>query len=285
MQFSASEAPQTSNMLESGNQVFTGTSFSQTDTTDYSARLRPTSTDCTLSASGAGTLAIGGVCALYCRIHAHNLRQRQLTLSPSTAISRTPRLSTPSSDRAHAHRPGNSAGFHNHARCLLAGCRRFTARPVTLSATVSGGSVTPSGTVVFTVDSSTYNATLDATARQLRWSRTHRRLAQHFRRVHQHQRLRIGHVDHCDAGCRPSDADCHVDDAGGHHIRHGAERRAARRQRSMWRACSRTRRAAGAVLDAGTQTLSVLFTPDGLQPTTSPLAKPCSLQSTRLRHP
>lgn len=63
VQFSSSESPQTVKMLESGNQVFSGSSFIQTDTSDFS--LMPTdSTDCTLNSSGAGMLAIGGVCAL-----------------------------------------------------------------------------------------------------------------------------------------------------------------------------------------------------------------------------
>jgi sugar lactone lactonase YvrE len=58
-----SAAPQSFSMLESGNSAFAGTSFSQTDSADYSLATTA-STDCTLSSAGAGGLAIGGVCAL-----------------------------------------------------------------------------------------------------------------------------------------------------------------------------------------------------------------------------
>ena len=58
------------------------------------------------------------------------------------------------------------------------------------------------------------------------------------------------------------DADDHLVDAGGHHLRHGAERDAAERDRERRRGRSSTSPVAGTVLNAGAgQTLSVTFTP------------------------
>jgi hypothetical protein len=157
VEFSASEPPQTVNMLESGNQVFTGTSFSQTDTSDYS--LTPAaSTDCALTANGAGTLAIGGVCSL------------TAAYTPTTFIATTDTvtfngnlanasLSTPSAVELVLSGPAAPP-----ASTIVLGAfspaSPIYGQPVTLSATVSGTSLTPTGTVVFTVDSSTYSATL-----------------------------------------------------------------------------------------------------------------------------
>lgn len=63
VQFAAAGASQNVYLLASGNQTYTATAWTQTDTTDYG--LAPTaSTDCSLSSTGAGTLAVGGLCAL-----------------------------------------------------------------------------------------------------------------------------------------------------------------------------------------------------------------------------
>ena len=60
---SATAAPQTVELLEAGNQVYQATAITQTDSQDYS--LAPTATsDCALSSTGMGTLAVGGVCSL-----------------------------------------------------------------------------------------------------------------------------------------------------------------------------------------------------------------------------
>ena len=157
VQFSVSEAPQTVNMLESGNQAFTGTSFNQTDTSDYS--LTPaTSADCSLNASGAGTLAVGGVCAL------------SAAYTPTTFVPTTDAvlfngnltnaaLSTPSAVQLTLSGPA-APPASTIALGAFSPASPVYGQAVTLSATVSGGSVTPTGTVVFTVDTSTYNATL-----------------------------------------------------------------------------------------------------------------------------
>ncbi|MGB8844077.1 MAG: Ig-like domain repeat protein, partial [Terracidiphilus sp.] len=157
VQFSTSEPPQTVDMLESGNQVFTGTSFGQTDTSDYS--LTPTtSTDCTLNSSGAGTLAIGGACVL-------TAAYTPTTYSTTTDVVTfngnltNAALSNPSSVELTLTGPATPP-----ASTIVLGAfspvSPVYGQTVTLSATVSGTSVTPTGTVVFTVDSATYNATL-----------------------------------------------------------------------------------------------------------------------------
>jgi hypothetical protein len=63
VQFASSTAPQTFNLLESGNQVLQLSSVNQTDTVDYSLTASA-STDCTVSGTSPSALAIGGACAL-----------------------------------------------------------------------------------------------------------------------------------------------------------------------------------------------------------------------------
>ena len=63
-----------------------------------------------------------------------------------------------------------------------------------------------------------------------------------------------------DARRRQGHAGDHLADAGGHHLRHGAERHAAERDRHVAGTFVYTP-AAGTVLNAGSQTLSVTFTP------------------------
>ncbi len=158
LQFSgASAPPATVNLLESGNQVYNATSISQTDTADYS--LAPTaSTDCALNSGGSGTLAIGGVCAL------------TATYTPTTFLNTTDTatlngnlanaaLSTPSSVQLTLTGPATPPAS-NTVLDAIAPASPIYGQSVTLSATVTGTSVIPTGTVVFTVDSSTYSATL-----------------------------------------------------------------------------------------------------------------------------
>ncbi len=157
VQFAAGATPQTVNLLESGNQVYTATAFTQTDSTDYS--LVPTaSTDCVLNSGGAGTLAIGGLCAL------------TASYTPTTFATTTDAvtfngnlvnaaLSTPSSVNltltgpASPPTPTVTLGAFSPASPVWG-------QAVTLSVTVSGTGIVPAGSVVFTVDSSTYPATL-----------------------------------------------------------------------------------------------------------------------------
>ncbi|MGH9605388.1 MAG: Ig-like domain repeat protein [Terracidiphilus sp.] len=156
VQFSASEPPQTVEMLESGNQAFNGSSFSQTDTTDFS--LAPTaSTDCTLNSSGSGTLAVGGACVLTAAYTptTYSTTTDAVTFNGNLANAA---LSTPASVELTLTGPAAPP-----ASTIVLGAfspaSPVYGQPVTLSATVSGTSVAPTGSVVFTVDSATYNAT------------------------------------------------------------------------------------------------------------------------------
>ena len=157
VQFSGSEAPQTVNMLEAGNQVFAGTSFTQTDATDYT--LTPaSSSDCTLNTTGAGTLAIGGVCALTAAYTPTTFATTTDTVTFNGNLTNAS-LSTPSSVQLTLTGPATpptstiTLGAFSPASPVYG-------QAVTLSATVAGTSIAPTGTVVFTVGSSTYNATL-----------------------------------------------------------------------------------------------------------------------------
>jgi polygalacturonase/sugar lactone lactonase YvrE len=156
-QFTASEAPQTLNMLESGNQAFAGTSFTQTDSTDYS--LTPaSSTDCALNTTGAGTLAIGGVCALSAAYAPTTFATTSDTVTFNGNLANAS-LSTPSSVQLTLTGP-TTPPSSTITLGAFSPASPVYGQPVTLSATVSGSSVTPTGTVVFTVDASTYSASL-----------------------------------------------------------------------------------------------------------------------------
>ena len=157
LQFAASSTAQTVNLLESGNELYSASSFTQTDTTDYA--LAPTaSTDCALSSSGSGTLAIGGVCALTATYTPTsysttsdaitfngNLSNAALSTPPSVNLTLTGPATTPTST--------TTLGAFSPASPIFG-------QPVTLSATVTGAALTPTGSVVFTVGSSTSSATL-----------------------------------------------------------------------------------------------------------------------------
>jgi Glycosyl hydrolases family 28/Bacterial Ig-like domain (group 3) len=157
VQFAASSSPATVNLLESGNQIYSAGSFTQTDTTDYS--LVPTaSTDCGLSSSGPGTVAVGGACAL------------TATYTPTTFATTTDSvtftgnlfnaaLSNPAAVQLTLTGPATAPASTTTLGAFSPALPIY-GQPVTLSATVTGGTLTPTGSVVFTVDSATYNATL-----------------------------------------------------------------------------------------------------------------------------
>jgi streptogramin lyase len=156
IQFPAAAAsPQTVNMLESGNQTFQATSFTQSDASDYT--LAPvTTTDCTLNSSGAGTLAIGGVCALA----AAYTPTTYLTTTDTVTFNgnlENAALSTPSEVQLTLTGP---AAPPSSAIALgaVSPASPVYGQGVTVSATVTGGSVPPAGSVIFTVDGSTYSA-------------------------------------------------------------------------------------------------------------------------------
>ncbi len=146
-----------STLLESGNQALQLSSVSQTDTADYSLTATA-STDCTLNGSLPSTLAVGGVCAL------------TATYTPTTFITTTDTatfngnlanaaLSTPPSVQLVLTGPATPPTA-TIALNPFSPASPVYGQTVTVSATVSGPSLTPAGTVVFTVDGATTTATV-----------------------------------------------------------------------------------------------------------------------------
>ncbi|HSY34752.1 MAG TPA: Ig-like domain repeat protein [Acidobacteriaceae bacterium] len=157
LQFAASSTGQTVNLLESGNQIYSASSFTQTDTTDYT--LAPfASTDCALSSGGSGTLAIGGVCALTATYTPTTYATTSDAVTFNGNLSNAA-LSTPPSVELTLTGPATAPSSTTTLGAFSPAAPTF-GQPITLSATVTGAALTPAGTVVFTVDSSTYNATL-----------------------------------------------------------------------------------------------------------------------------
>jgi sugar lactone lactonase YvrE len=158
VQYAIGASPQTVNLLASGNQPYAATAFTQTDSSDYSL-VPAASTDCALNSSGAGTLATGGRCTLTASYTPTTFATTTDAVTFNGNLSNAA-LSPPSSvvlvltGPATAPTPVVTLGAFNPTSPLYG-------QTVTLSVTVSSTqSVVPAGTVVFTVDSSTYPATL-----------------------------------------------------------------------------------------------------------------------------
>jgi len=161
----ASAPPQTVNLLESGSQALQLSSVSQSDTTNYSLTATA-STDCTLNGTLPSTLTIGGVCTL------------TATYTPTTFVATTDTatfngnlsnaaLSTPSSVQLVLTGPAVPPKATITLNAFSPASPVY-GQTVIASVTVSGPSLTPTGTVVFTVDSSTIPANVTngvATAR------------------------------------------------------------------------------------------------------------------------
>lgn len=160
VQYAAGASPQTVNLLNSGNQSYAATAFTQTDSADYS--LVPTaSTDCVLNSGGAGSLASGGRCALTASYApttfatttdavTFNGNLANAALSSPTSVELT--LTGP----ATAPTPTVTLGTFNPTSPVWG-------QTVTLSVTVTSAlTPAPAGSVVFTVDSTTYPATLSS---------------------------------------------------------------------------------------------------------------------------
>jgi hypothetical protein len=160
VQFAASTAPQTVSMLDSGNRALTLSSLGQTDTADFSLSAA-SSTDCTLSGSVPSAVAIGGACAM------------NVSYTPATFLTRTDTgtldgnpqnaaLSTPSSIQLVLTGP-TAAPATSIALGAFVPAAPAYGQSVTASATVSGASVAPTGTVVFTLDgTTTFNETVNS---------------------------------------------------------------------------------------------------------------------------
>src|ERR1019366_4002994 len=132
-------APQSVNLLESGNQALTLSSIGQTDTTN-NLRAATASTDCTLNGSLPSGLAIGGACAF------------TATYTPTSFVTSTDTptlngnlvtatLSTPSSVQltltGPAAPPAPAFSFNFSPTSLVYG------QTVTFNATVSGSGLAP----------------------------------------------------------------------------------------------------------------------------------------------
>ncbi|MGB6545324.1 MAG: pectinesterase family protein [Candidatus Acidiferrales bacterium] len=154
---SASAGPQNALLLESGNQALQLTSVSQTDTTDFSLAAA-TSTDCTLTGTLPSAVNVGGVCTL------------TAAFTPTTFVNPTDvatfngnlanaALSTPSTVQLTLTGP-SVAPTPTIALGAISPASPLVGQAVTVSATVSGVGVTPAGSVVFTVDTTTISVNL-----------------------------------------------------------------------------------------------------------------------------
>jgi len=152
-----SAAPQTASVMESGNQVLHIASATQSDAADYSLTPNAT-TDCVLGSGSSATLFVGGVCAL------------TAGYTPTTYVTTTDTvtlngnlvnaaLSSPSAVQLVLTGPATAPGSSIVLNAFSPTSPVY-GHSVTASATVSGASLTPAGTVVFTVDSSTIGASV-----------------------------------------------------------------------------------------------------------------------------
>jgi sugar lactone lactonase YvrE len=152
-----SASPQAINLLESGNQALQLSSVSQSDTVDYSLSATA-STDCTLNGILPSALLVGGACVL------------TATYTPTTFATTTDTaifngnlanasLSTPPSVQLVLTGPSTLPTATIVLNAISPASPVFD-KTVTVSATVSGPSLTPAGTVAFTVDGSTTTASL-----------------------------------------------------------------------------------------------------------------------------
>jgi sugar lactone lactonase YvrE len=154
-QFAAGASAQTINLMNSGNQALTLSSIGQTDSTDYGLAGNA-STDCTLTSTLPSGLVIGGVCAL------------TATYTPTTYLTTTDTatlngnlanaaLSTPPSVQLTLTGPSTPP---TPTFVLNSFSTYVYGQTASISATVSNSAVTPTGSVVFTVDGNTSSASV-----------------------------------------------------------------------------------------------------------------------------
>ena len=157
VQFAAASAsPTTVDLLDSGNQALQLSSIGQTDTADYSVA-GTASIDCSLTGTLPSALAVGGVCALTASYTPTtfvtttdtatfngNYANAALSLPSSVQLTLTGPAAPPASSIALTFLPASPA----YGQTVIA------------TATVTGLSLTPAGTVQFTVDRSNTNVTL-----------------------------------------------------------------------------------------------------------------------------
>jgi sugar lactone lactonase YvrE len=145
----AVSAPQTVSLLGSGNQAAQLTSVSQTDSTDFGLSAAA-STDCTLSGTLPSAVATGGVCALTASFTPTTFSAPTDTATFNGNLTNAS-LSTPASVQLLIAGPSVAP-----ASTIVLGpfvpAAPIVGQSVTVSATVSGAGVTPTGSVVFTMD-------------------------------------------------------------------------------------------------------------------------------------
>ncbi|HXE06752.1 MAG TPA: Ig-like domain repeat protein, partial [Acidobacteriaceae bacterium] len=145
-------APQTAVLLNSGNQSLAITSAPQTDTVDYSLSVAG-STDCTLTSGIPTQVAVGGACAVTATYTPTTYAATTDTVTVVGNLSNAA-LSTPAlvqltlSGPATAPAPAIQLGAFSPASPVYG-------QTVSVTATVTGASLTPAGSVAFSVDSGT----------------------------------------------------------------------------------------------------------------------------------
>jgi hypothetical protein len=145
-----STPPQAFKMLESGNMAMSPTSLGQTDTTDYSVTATA-STDCTVSAGLPAALAIGGVCPLTASYTPTIITTTTDTVTVNGALNAA--LSTPASVQLVLTGPSTAPASSIKITSFLPAAPTF-GQSVTVSATVTGSLLEPTGTVAFYLDGS-----------------------------------------------------------------------------------------------------------------------------------
>jgi sugar lactone lactonase YvrE len=154
-QFAGPSAPsQAFKMLESGNLALSPTSLGQTDTTDYDLTATA-STDCTVSGGLPTALAIGGVCALTASYTPTTVATTTDTVTVNGALNAD--LSTPSSVQLTLTGPATTPTSGITITSFLPVAPTF-GQSVTVSATVTGTLLEPTGTVAFYLDGSSTDA-------------------------------------------------------------------------------------------------------------------------------
>ena len=148
----AVSAAQSVSLLGSGNQPAQLTFVSQTDSTDFGLSAAA-STDCTLTGSLPSAVAVGGVCALTAAFTPTTFSGPMDTATFNGNLTNAS-LSTPASVQLLIAGPSAAP-----ASTIVLGpfvpAAPIIGQSVTVSATVSGAGVTPTGSVAFTVDTTT----------------------------------------------------------------------------------------------------------------------------------
>ncbi len=153
----AVSAPQTVSLLGSGNQPAQLTSISQTDSADFGLSAAA-STDCTLTGTLPSAVTVGGVCVLTASFTPTTFSGPMDTATFNGNLTNA-LLSNPASVQLLIAGPSVAP-----ASAIVLGpfvpAAPIVGQSVTISATVSGAGITPTGTVVFTVDATMQSANL-----------------------------------------------------------------------------------------------------------------------------